>query len=122
MKALNEIYGFDHNDCKEVLQNEFKAAQNGETVVFGSLRDDQYQAVYDFFHSLLEKFGICKSMLDAIYQIAGAAHKASVDAGIAQIYQTYNTTELGGVHYSQIDDFLKSMTDWHQQWSAWAGN
>lgn len=121
IKSLMDNFGVEIEDLKEVLVTEFQAAQNGDQVVFGSLRNDQIEPMRNFFVELVNKYQHIQNMIARIYEIGGAANRQAVVDGLVQIYTNFNTTiehGLAGVHYSQIDSIADMITNWLTQWEA----
>ena len=117
-KNLIDDYELDWDDLKEVFVEEFKAEQNGEQVVFGSLKTSEYPRLKTFMLTLLADFQATDEAVKEIYNLAGAEHKEFVDTTVIEQLKPYNTEVVAGVHYSQISQFKQVMVDWLAAWKS----
>lgn len=120
IKELIDTYGLSWEDCKEIMVDEFKVAQSGAEVTFGGLKFEQFPAVKEYFTDLVNKYRTVDEAMNTIRELATPANKQTVDEGFASLFAAVNTTELGGVHYTDIDACLKSFSEWVEMWRNWA--
>ncbi len=118
IKQMTDAYGLTIQDCQDILVNEFKVAQNGDTVAFGALTYDQFQPVLDYFTGVRDLYESARVASENLYALAGDANKASIDEGFAGLYAQYHTDQLGGIHYTKIAEFNQKLMDWYAQWQA----
>ena len=119
IKQLTDVHGLTFEDCKEILVEEFKVAQNGDQITFGSIKISQYEDVLNYFVNLRGLYEQAEAFITGIREIAGPANQASIDDGLKSILSGYNTEEVGGVHYSQIDDLNVTLSQWHKTYVDW---
>lgn len=122
MNALTQVFGLSLDDIKEIMVTEFEAAQNDDQVVFGSVPYDKYQSLFEFFDNLVKNYSTIKEAIDTIYNLAGAANKPTVDSGLSTLFGNFNTTEIGGIHYSAVNDAVTQFTNWLTEWQEWANS
>ena len=116
LKSLIDNFGLTWDDLKELLVSEFDATQNGNEVTLGSLKTEQYKPLLARVTELETAYKSCKSIIEQIYTIATPANKAFVDTNILPYFQHFNTTELGGVHFSNVIELSGMLDTWLTQW------
>lgn len=116
IKQLADEFGFSYDDAKTIFEEEFKVAQNGEGVIFGGVKNQDYPLIKQYFTDLYAAYKNLNDKIVQIYGWAGSEHAAIVDQNKPAAMQN----GVGGVYYQDMVDVTNQLDALHQQWLQWA--
>lgn len=116
IKQLADEFGFSYDDAKTIFEEEFKVAQNGEGVIFGGVKNQDYPLIKQYFIDLYAAYKNLNATIVQIYGWAGSEHATIVDQNKPAAMQN----GVGGVYYQDMVDVTNQLDALYQQWLQWA--
>lgn len=116
IKQLADEFGFSYDDAKTIFEEEFKASQNGEGIIFGGVKDSDFPTIKQYFTDLYAAYKNLNDKIVQVYGWAGSEHAAIVDQNKPAGMQS----GVGSVYYQDMADVTAELEAFYSQWFEWA--
>ena len=116
IKQLADEFGFSYDDAKTIFEEEFKASQNGEGIIFGGVKDSDFPTIKQYFTDLYAAYKNLNDKIVQVYGWAGSEHAAIVDQNKPAGMQS----GVGSVYYQDMADVTAELEAFYTQWFEWA--